>query len=240
MEQPPINTDNQLKEYLFRQLLTLENRSLQLGNLEILTALPTKPSIGKVYYFANAILPSITVEGAWIYKSTGVWTSLSSMSSTSSMPYIPYGAFQDTVSHTVTANTANAMTFNTTDYSSNVSMVSGSRITIVYSGLYNLQFSTQFQNTDTALQDISIWLRINGTDVVGSTGYISVPNSHGGIAGHSINGWNFFVRLTAGQYVEIWWSTTHAGVTIQAYAAGTSPTRPSTASNVATMTYVGN
>jgi hypothetical protein len=154
------------------------------------------------------------------------------------MSSTPYGAFQDTVSHTVTANTANAMTFNTTDYSSNVSMVSNSRITVAYSGLYNLQFSTQFQNTDNSLQDVSIWLRINGTDVAGSTGYISVPNSHGGIAGHSINGWNFFVRLTAGQYVEIWWSTTHAGVTIQAYAAGTSPTRPSTASNVATMTYV--
>ena len=154
------------------------------------------------------------------------------------MSSTPYGAFEDTVSHTVTANTANAMTFNTTDYSSNVSMVSSSRITVAYSGLYNLQFSTQFQNTDTALQDVSIWLRINGTDVAGSTGYISIPNSHGGIAGHSINGWNFFVRLTASQYVEIWWSTTHAGVTIQAYAAGTSPTRPSTASNVATITYV--
>jgi hypothetical protein len=232
MEQPPVNTDNQLKEYLFRQLLTLENRSLQLGNLEILTALPNKPSIGKVYYFANAILPSITYEGAWVYTSYG-WTSLSSMSST------PYGAFQDTVSHTVTANTANAMTFNTTDYSSNVSMVSGSRITVAYSGLYNLQFSTQFQNDDSAPQDVSIWLKINGVDVAGSTGLLGLPaRKSAGDPYHDIKGWNFFVRLTAGQYVEIWWSTTHAAVTIQAYAAGTSPTRPSTASNVATMTYV--
>ena len=231
MEQPPFTTSPELKEYLVRQLTSVNYKADDLGNLSSLTALPAKPYVGKIYYFANAILPSITYEGAWVYTSYG-WTSLSSMSST------PYGAFEDTVSHTVTANTANAMTFNTTDYSSNVSMVSGSRITVAYSGLYNLQFSTQFQNTDTALQDVSIWLRINGTDVAGSTGYISVPNSHGGIAGHSINGWNFFVRLTAGQYVEIWWSTTHAGVTIQAYAAGTSPTRPSTASNVATITYV--
>ena len=232
MEQPPANTDTQLTEYLFRQLSALENKSLQLGNLTILTALPTKPTVGKIYYFANAILPSITYEGAWVYTSYG-WTSLSSMSST------PYGAFQDTVSHTVTANTANAMTFNTTDYSSNVSMVSGSRITVAYSGLYNLQFSTQFQNNDSAPQDVSIWLKINGVDVASSAGLLGFPaRKSAGDPYHDIKGWNFFVRLTAGQYVEIWWSTIHAAVTIQAYAAGTSPTRPSTASNVATMTYV--
>ena len=232
MEQPPANTDNQLKEYLFRQLSVLENKSLQLGNLTILTTLPTKPTVGKIYYFANAILPSITYEGAWVYTSYG-WTSLSSMSSA------PYGAFEDTVSHTVTANTANAMTFNTTDYSSNVSMVSSSRITVAYSGLYNLQFSTQFQNDDSAPQDVSIWLKINGVDVAGSAGLLGFPaRKSAGDPYHDIKGWNFFVRLTAGQYVEIWWSTPHAAVTIQAYAAGTSPTRPSTASNVATMTYV--
>ena len=76
MEQPPANTDNQLKEYLFRQLSALENKSLQLGNLTVLTALPTKPVVGKIYYFANAILPIIVAEGAYVYRSTGVWTLL--------------------------------------------------------------------------------------------------------------------------------------------------------------------
>ena len=76
MEQPPVNTDTQLTEYLFRQLSALENKSLQLGNLTILTALPTKPVVGKIYYFQNVILPTITVEGAWVYKSTHVWTLL--------------------------------------------------------------------------------------------------------------------------------------------------------------------
>ena len=76
MEQPPANTDTQLTEYLFRQLLALENKSLQLGNLEILTALPTKPVVGKIYYFKNVIGTTITVEGAWVYKSTGVWVLL--------------------------------------------------------------------------------------------------------------------------------------------------------------------
>ena len=79
MEQPPANTDTQLKEYLFRQLSALENQNLQLGNLAVLTALPTRPVVGKIYYFANALPPSISGEGAWIFKSigpTGTWVLL--------------------------------------------------------------------------------------------------------------------------------------------------------------------
>ena len=150
----------------------------------------------------------------------------------------PNLAISDYNSHTVTANTANAMTFSNTDYAKEFTLVANSKITAGLPGLYNLQFSTQFQNSDTQLHDVSIWLRINDVDVVGSTGLISVPNKHGGINGHGINGWNFFVKLNTGDYVEIWWSTTNAAVTIQTYAASTGPIRPSTASNVATITFV--
>jgi hypothetical protein len=151
---------------------------------------------------------------------------------------VPYLALQDTVSHTVTANTANAMTFNTVDYSNDCSLVLNSRFTVTYAGIYNLQFSTQFQNSDNQLHDVTIWLRKNGTDIVGSAGFVSVPNSHGGVPGHAIVGWNFYVSLAANDYIQLYWSTTNAAITIQAYLVGTSPTRPSTASNVATLTFV--
>jgi hypothetical protein len=151
---------------------------------------------------------------------------------------VPYIAVSDSVSHTVTANTANAMTFDTVDYSNSCSLVSTSRLTVTYAGIYNLQFSTQFQNTDTQEHDVSIWLRKNGTDIAGSTGFVSVINKHGGVNGHTIVGWNFFVSLAANDYIQLYWSTTNAAVTIQAYPVGTSPTRPSTASNVATLTFV--
>ena len=161
---------------------------------------------------------------------------------------VPYGAFQDTADQTATANTATVMTFNTTDYANGVSVVTSggqaSRLTVEQSGIYNLQFSVQFDNTDTQEHDVTIWLRKDasgaGTDIAGSAGLVGVPSSHGGISGHSIVGWNYFIQLNANDFVEIWWSTPNTGVTIQAYAAGTSPTRPSTASVVATMTFVSN
>lgn len=151
---------------------------------------------------------------------------------------IPYLSVQDTVSHTVTANTANAMTFNTVDYASDCSLVSNSRMTVTYAGMYNLQFSTEFQNTDTQLQDVDIWVRKNGVDIVGSDGLVSIPNKHGAVNGHAIAGWNMFIALDANDYVELYWATSNAAVTIEAYAAGVSPTHPSAPSNAATLNFI--
>ena len=150
----------------------------------------------------------------------------------------PYGAFQSGVDQTATANTATIMTFNVTNYSNDVSMVSSSKITVVNSGVYNLQWSGQFENADTQLHDASVWIRVNGADVVGSNSLTSVPNKHGGVNGHTIAAWNYFVQLNAGDYVQLMWSTDDAQVSLQYYAAGTSPTRPTTASVIATLSFV--
>jgi len=153
----------------------------------------------------------------------------------------PYGAFSSDQSQTTTANTATLMTLNTTDFSNNVGLAIGSKITATKAGIYNLQFSTQFQNTDNAIQDISIWLKQNGTDIAGSTGFISIPARKSASAGqeaHEIIGWNYYLSMAANDYVQIYWSTTLASVTIQAYAASTGPVRPSTQSVVATLSFV--
>ena len=153
---------------------------------------------------------------------------------------VPYGAFSSDQDQSITANTATLMTLNTTDFSNGVS-ISSSKITVATAGVYNLQFSAQFQNTDNQIQDISIWLRQNGTNIVGSTGLVSIPARKSASAGeeaHQITGWNYYVSMAAGDYIEIYWSATLASVSIQYYAAGTSPTRPSTQSVVATMSFV--
>ena len=152
----------------------------------------------------------------------------------------PYGAFSSDQDQTTTANTATLMTLNTTDFSNGVS-IDNSKITVEYAGIYNLQFSTQFQNTDTQIQDISIWLKQNGTDIPGSTGYVSIParkSASPGEEAHQITGWNYYLTMQARDYVQIYWSATLASVTIQHYAAGTTPTRPSTQSVVATLSFV--
>ena len=150
----------------------------------------------------------------------------------------PYGAFSSDQDQTATANTATLMTLNTTDFANEVSIAT-SKITVANSGIYNLQFSVQLENSSNAPQDVFIWLKQNGTDIVGSTGKIGMPaRKNPGDPFHSIVGWNYYLSMTAGQYVEIYWSTTSADVSIQFYAASASPTKPATQSVVATMSFV--
>lgn len=151
----------------------------------------------------------------------------------------PYGAFQSLADQTIASTTtAYAMTLDTTDYTNGVYLSNSSRMNVRNAGIYNLQWSGQFENTDTADHDVYIWLRKNGTDVVASSGLISVPGRHGSINGHTIGGWNFFLELAANDYIELYWSADGTTVSLQFYATGSSPTKPSTASLITTVQYV--
>jgi hypothetical protein len=151
----------------------------------------------------------------------------------------PYGAFSDFTDQTTTVNTATLVALSVTDFSNEVSLQTGSKITVANAGIYNLQFSVQLQNLDNAPQDVFIWLKQNGTDITGSTGLVGLPaRKSAGVPFHDIKGWNYFLSMNANDYVQIYWSTTNVDVTIQTYPASGTPTKPSTASVVATLSFV--
>lgn len=152
----------------------------------------------------------------------------------------PYGAFSSNQDQSTTANTATLLTLNTTDFSNGVS-ISSSKITVENAGMYNLQFSLQLENYDNAPQDVYIWLRQNGTDIIGSTGKVGMPARKSAIdPSHDIKGWNYFVEMNENDYIEIYWSPTIATVSIQYYPASGTPTKPSTQSAVATLSFVSS
>lgn len=166
---------------------------------------------------------------------------LSPVDDISASSYFPYGAFQDTTDQSAASTTtAYVMTFNATDYAEGVTLASGSRLTAEYSGLYNLQFSAQFTNSDTSIHDIDVWFRKNGTDIAASNSKFSIPNSHGGVSGHLIASLNFFVALAKNDYVEIAWATTSTQVILEHLGTQTSPTRPATPSVIATLSYLSS
>jgi hypothetical protein len=154
----------------------------------------------------------------------------------------PHGAFQDSTNQ-VAANTttAYAVTFNTTDFSNGVTIASSSRITVADSGIWNLQFSIQLTNTTNSSQDVDVWFRVNGTNVANSNSRFGfAPRKGVGDPFHIIAAMNYFVSLNATDYVEIMWRPTDTGVSIEQYAAGTSPTRPAVPSAIATVSFVSN
>ena len=151
----------------------------------------------------------------------------------------PYGAFQSLVDQTIASTTtAYAVTLDTTDYTNGVYLSNSSRLNVRNAGIYNLQWSGQFENTDSQDHDAYVWIRKNGTDVTGSTGVIAIPSKHGSVNGHTISGWNYFLELAANDYIQIYWSSDSTTVSLQLYPIGTLPAKPSTASIIATMQYV--
>lgn len=155
----------------------------------------------------------------------------------------PHGGFQSLVTQTAVANTATVISFETVDVANGVSIVGGNKLYVTNPGVYNLQWSGQFQNTDTQEHDVTVWLRKGNdggasVDVVGSSGFVSVASSHGGTPGHILPAWNYFVVMQPEDYIQLWWSTTSAQVTLHSYPAQTGPTRPATASIIATMSFV--
>ena len=153
---------------------------------------------------------------------------------------VPYGAFQDTTDQTAASTTAAyAITFDTTDFSNGVYLSNSSRLNVRNTGIYNLEFSIQFKNTTNDSQDAEVWFRKNGTNIAASNSRFGLPaRKSSGDPSHIIGALNLYLELTAGDYVELMWKVSDTGVSIEHYAAGTSPTRPATPSVITTMSYI--
>jgi len=153
----------------------------------------------------------------------------------------PFGAFSsDSDQNAASTTVAYAITYDVTDISDSVYLSNSSRLNVTYPGVYNLQFSIQFTNTDTQIHDVDVWAAVNGTNVDNSNSRFSVPNSHGGTDGHLIAALNLFLSMEAGDYVELYWATTDTSVTIEHLPAAVSPTRPETPAVIATMAFVSS
>lgn len=155
--------------------------------------------------------------------------------------YLPYGAFSDTTDQYAALTTvAYPISLNTTDYSSFVTLVSGTRMTVAKAGLYNLQFSIQFVNTDSQLHDTDVWIRKNGLDVANTNSRFSIPNRHGSVDGHTIAALNLPIQLAINDYVELVWHTNNVAVSIQQLPVGVAPVHPATPSVIATLFFVSS
>jgi hypothetical protein len=118
-----------------------------------------------------------------------------------------------------------------------------SKLTVTNAGIYNLQFSTQFVNTDTHDHDIEIWFRKNATTPTGagianSNSVFTVPSSHGGIDGRLITSLNYMLQLAASDFLEIMWHGNNVGISIATIAAGSAPTTPQSPGVIATLQFV--
>ena len=146
-----------------------------------------------------------------------------------------YGSFTDSTTQTITADTAKAVTFDTTEESDGVTIgTPSSRIVITNAGTYNIQFSLQLDKTDGGQDDATIWLRINGQDVPRTATDVTLEQS----ARRIVAAWNFVYTFTAGQYFELVWSSHDPSMRLKSEVTRTGPIRPAVPSAILTVCQV--
>lgn len=147
-----------------------------------------------------------------------------------------FGSFYSTVDQAnAGASVANKMTYNVTDLSNGVSIVSNSRITIANAGNYNIQFSAQFDKTDSGDDVVQIWLQKNGSNIANTNTEMTLTGNNG----KHVAAWNFFVNVADGDYFEICWHSIDTAVFINYVAAASSPARPAIPSIILTVNKIG-
>lgn len=137
-----------------------------------------------------------------------------------------FGAFSDITDQTGSVSTPTAVIIGTNEITGNgISVVTNgsalTRITFAAAGTYMIAPSLQFANSDTADNDVTIWLRRNGTDIARSATRITVPKT--GDGGAAFFQGVFYDTLTAGQYLEVMWLPENVAVTLDHIAAAAGP-----------------
>lgn len=150
-----------------------------------------------------------------------------------------YGSFYDTNTQTASSTTESySMTLNTVSGAQGVTIVDNSKIKVANAGTYNIQFSSQFANSDSQSQRVNVFLSKNGTTIPWTNSRLSIPSSHGGIDGNLIAAWNFVETLAANDYIEFKWQTDSTSVTMPYFSAGS--VYPSTPSLILTINQIAN
>jgi hypothetical protein len=138
------------------------------------------------------------------------------------------------------STTALTVSFTATDVSNEVYIDPTDNTKVVHSiaGYYNVQFSIQLLSHDNTIDDVTLWFRQNGVDVPYSAGYVTVPSTHGGIAGAAIISWNLVLPLNAGDYIQLLMSSRTGNTVAATYPPATAPVRPVSPSIILSSTFV--
>jgi len=158
-----------------------------------------------------------------------------SLSAAASNNY-PYGSFEERADITfATANTPQVLSLTTADLLVGTSLAAN-KITVAYSGVYDLAVSALFVNQSSQIHESFLWIRVNGTDVPHTATKFSVVESHGGIDGYMPVSIHHPIELSANDYVEVVGAVNDTNVYLEAYAAQTTPfVRPAIPSLIANI-----
>lgn len=145
-----------------------------------------------------------------------------------------YGFFTNGTQTNPVANQINLLNLNNTGTSNGVSIVNGTQVTVVTTGVYTKMFTLTVSKTSGGTSSVSFWLRLNNVDVPGSRQELELINTLSQIF---VSG-NFTLNIPAGGNIQMCWSSADTTVQLSALPAAVNPTRPTGASAKITLTRI--
>ena len=144
------------------------------------------------------------------------------------------------VQGTGSPTTIGTVLFNNTDYSNDVAVSSTDNTQIVFStgGLYNIQISLQLLNYTNAVDNVTVWFRLNGADIANTASIQAVPSSHGGVPGATILAFNIYQTFNANDYLQAAWTSDSGNSVVATYPAGITPVHPVSPAAILTAQFV--
>lgn len=135
-----------------------------------------------------------------------------------------YGKFFSDANQTNTAvNTAIPVNFPSTTLNSGIT-TAGTNITFTNAGIYTITYEVQAEITSGGGGDMDIWCVVGGTPLVNSNSITTIP----GGGNRLIINRSFLISLTAGQVVQVNWSSSIANMQLTAVGTQIGPVRPAT------------
>ena len=145
-----------------------------------------------------------------------------------------YGFFTDGTQTNPVASAINLVTFTTTGPANGISVTGGNALTVVNAGTYTKMFTLNVNKTSGGASTISIWLRLNGVDVVGSAQDLLLT---GALDTIFVSG-NFTLNIPAGGNIQLCWSSADITMQLLGLPARVGPVRPTGDSVKITLTRI--
>jgi hypothetical protein len=147
-------------------------------------------------------------------------------------------AFYDTTSTAWTANTPTIVPVGST-YATHGFSLSASRVTVTGAGRCIINASLQLTNNNASNDDdMTVWLRVNGTAATATSRRATVPKQHASVAGSVLMTVNFSYTFAAGDYFELYGLSKLGYAQIATYAASSSPAYPAAPGTILTVAQI--
>jgi len=194
---------------------------------------------------------TVTLDTSWATSTTLYDERISRDSKIILVPYsdaaetatAPYGEFTKNTDQLSPSVGNTAVVDWTTEHDINgiyLDSVNTSRIYVRNDGIYKALFSLQLANANNDAEYADVWFRVNGSDVADSGKRFGLPaRKSNGDPSHLTGTASHVLDLTGGDYLEIAGATSSTNVSLEHYAASTTPyTRPSIPSAQISVTYI--